>query len=58
MIYGYTGTQIGMSHRQKEELWTHLMLAESGSEFHHGDCIGRHLRRTAARCARAGAALR
>lgn len=40
MIIGYTGTQIGMSARQKMGLRTHLLLAEPDSEFHHGDCIG------------------
>lgn len=40
MIYGYTGTQVGMSDRQKAGLRWHLMCAEEGSEFHHGDCEG------------------
>lgn len=40
MIIGYTGTQLGMSDRQKAGLRTHLLLAEPGSEFHHGDCTG------------------
>jgi hypothetical protein len=40
MIYGFTGTQIGMSPRQKIGLRAHLIVAEPGSEFHHGDCIG------------------
>lgn len=35
---GFTGTQFGMSDRQKLELKT--FLATYASEFHHGDCIG------------------
>jgi hypothetical protein len=34
---GFTGTQIGMSDRQKEQLRWFL---KPGDEFHHGDCIG------------------
>ncbi len=37
MKIGFTGTQIGMSQRQKDRLrW---VIADA-SEFHHGDCIG------------------
>lgn len=34
---GFTGTQVGMSKKQKDIL--RLLLLEA-SEFHHGDCIG------------------
>lgn len=35
---GFTGTQIGMSSRQKEHL--RRFLTTFCNEFHHGDCIG------------------
>lgn len=34
---GFTGTRKGMSSRQKEELFD---LLQSGTIFHHGDCVG------------------
>jgi hypothetical protein len=37
MKIGFTGTQHGISIRQKEILRQELSLA---TEFHHGDCIG------------------
>jgi hypothetical protein len=40
MIIGFTGTQRGMSDRQKKGLRVHLLVAEPGSELHHGDCFG------------------
>lgn len=39
MIIGFTGTQIGMSDRQKMSLRRHL-VSVGATEFHHGDCIG------------------
>ena len=38
MIVGFTGTQSGMTDKQKKELKT-LLLAVA-TELHHGDCIG------------------
>lgn len=40
IVYGFTGTEVGMSNRQIAGLRAHLMAAEPNSEFHHGDCIG------------------
>jgi hypothetical protein len=43
MRVGFTGTQIGMSSAQKNELYAFLRKAKSMDgevEFHHGDCIG------------------
>jgi len=43
MRIGFTGTQIGMSMAQKNELHAFLRKAkmlEGEVEFHHGDCIG------------------
>jgi hypothetical protein len=37
MKIGFTGTQVGMSERQKKQLRLELTTA---TEFHHGDCIG------------------
>lgn len=37
MKVGFTGTQIGMSERQKVALRAELAKA---TEFHHGDCVG------------------
>ena len=37
MKIGFTGTQKGMTNRQKQALATWL---EQAAEFHHGDCIG------------------
>jgi hypothetical protein len=37
--YGFTGTQIGMSDRQKEALRA-LFERDTIDEFHHGDCVG------------------
>jgi hypothetical protein len=39
MKYGFTGTQLGMSDRQKDEL-RRLMGNVVDGEFHHGDCVG------------------
>lgn len=39
MKIGFTGTQRGMSSRQKDVLRSLLNVAEK-SELHHGDCIG------------------
>jgi len=39
MKVGFTGTQQGMSQRQKEG-FTRLILSLKMIEFHHGDCIG------------------
>jgi len=41
MRIGFTGTQRGMSDRQKGYLYVELQaLFVEGAEFHHGDCIG------------------
>lgn len=42
MKIGFTGTQEGMSDRQKGELRTILSIITTWGvvEFHHGDCIG------------------
>jgi len=42
MRVGFTGTQVGMSDRQKYELEKFFHDNELGKddEFHHGDCIG------------------
>lgn len=38
---GFTGTQRGMSERQKSDLTKFLFrLFEPGTEFHFGDCVG------------------
>ena len=37
MIAGFTGTQIGMTDKQKE---TFKKLIEKCDELHHGDCVG------------------
>jgi hypothetical protein len=39
MKIGFTGTQQGMSDRQKRQLAA-LLTSLKGTEFHHGDCIG------------------
>lgn len=39
MKIGFTGTQIGMSDRQKEQFVLDL-LELNPIEFHHGDCVG------------------
>lgn len=39
MIVGFTGTQCGMTSRQKERLCAKLIELDV-TEFHHGDCIG------------------
>lgn len=39
MKIGFTGTQIGMSQNQKEQMVLELQKFEL-TEFHHGDCIG------------------
>ena len=39
MKIGFTGTQIGMSDHQKEQMVLELQKYEV-AEFHHGDCIG------------------
>lgn len=39
MKIGFTGTQKGMSQRQRQAL-TRLVLSLKIIEFHHGDCIG------------------
>lgn len=41
MKLGFTGTQSGMSERQKEKFERHLVKwRDSIVEFHHGDCVG------------------
>jgi len=43
MIYGFTGTQAGMTQEQKESFKNICELAASLEifcQFHHGDCIG------------------
>jgi hypothetical protein len=37
MKIGFTGTQQGMTEKQKHEI---AKLIKQASEFHHGDCIG------------------
>ena len=39
MILGFTGTQDGMTQKQKEE-FVALLSKYSVDEFHHGDCVG------------------
>lgn len=39
MKLGFTGTQVGMSERQKAQLVA-VLVRYNISEFHHGDCIG------------------
>lgn len=39
MKIGFTGTRHGMTSEQKDKLKSDL-LAETVTEFHHGDCIG------------------
>lgn len=39
MKVGFTGTQRGMTKKQKVEL-EHLLADLNPDEFHHGDCIG------------------
>ena len=39
MKIGFTGTQEGMTNKQKGMLWEILAL-QNPTEFHHGDCIG------------------
>lgn len=39
MKVGFTGTQLGMTGFQIEEL-TKLLMATTITQFHHGDCIG------------------
>ncbi len=39
MRVGFTGTQIGMSKKQKDKLYAYLFDSKP-TEFHHGDCIG------------------
>lgn len=39
MKIGFTGTQIGMSERQRIEFYRQ-MIRHMPDEFHHGDCIG------------------
>ncbi len=41
MHIGFTGTQIGMSDSQRKAIHGALLgLFQTGSVFHHGDCIG------------------
>ena len=40
MHVGFTGTQQGMTEKQKEVVLLLLESVESGGAFHHGDCIG------------------
>lgn len=41
MIFGFTGTQRGMTLAQQETLWELLPhRSELQDEFHYGDCIG------------------
>jgi hypothetical protein len=35
---GFTGTQRGMTERQKAVMWEHIQRA--AGDFHHGDCVG------------------
>lgn len=37
---GFTGTQKGMTEHQKTELIELLEEFPTGTEFHHGDCVG------------------
>lgn len=39
MKIGFTGTQLGMSLKQKEQLRL-ILKRDMPEEFHHGDCIG------------------
>ena len=39
MKIGFTGTQIGMTQKQKNEFFDLLFKLEC-KEFHHGDCLG------------------
>jgi len=41
MSIGFTGTQIGLSQKQKEVLWSVLKkFVQIDKSFRHGDCIG------------------
>lgn len=43
VIVGFTGTQVGMTRKQIDNLRAqlpHLMIGTAPFEFHHGDCIG------------------
>ncbi len=39
MIVGFTGTQLGMSQKQLDEL-TRILIRLAPCDLHHGDCIG------------------